>query len=75
MTWAVLVPIILQYGVPFAEQLYTLATSSAAPTAADWAKLSALASTNAQAQMLTELAAAGIDPTSAQGKSFMALVV
>lgn len=75
MSWTVLLPIILQYGVPFAEQLYTLVTTSTAPTATDWANLKALSSTNAQTQMLTALASAGIDPNSPQGKSFLALVV
>lgn len=69
-----LLPIILQYGVPFAEQVYNMFINKAAPTADDWAALKALASTSARTQMLQALAKNGIDPTSPAGQAFLALV-
>lgn len=74
MGWATLIPIILQYGVPFAETIYNLFTKNTPPTQADWDALKAAANTNARAQMLVQLAAAGIDPNSPQGQALLALV-
>ena len=74
MAWITLLPIILQYGVPFAEKLFTLWSTNAAPTQADWDALKALSSTNSTTQMLSVLAQSGIDPKSPQGQAFLALV-
>ncbi len=74
MSWAVLIPILLQYGVPFAEKIWILVTSNAAPTSADWAALKALAMQTPVSQMTDALKRAGIDPSSPQGKIFLDLV-
>ncbi len=73
MSFAALLPIILQYGIPVAEQLWKMLTSTSAPTQADWDTLKALSAQNSTSQMLAALAAAGIDPASPQGKAFLAL--
>jgi hypothetical protein len=74
MGWEILVPLIVQYGVPFAEKIYTLWSAKADPTPADWDALKALSNTNAAAKMTETLVRNGIDPTSAQGKLFLSLV-
>ena len=74
MAWITLLPIILQYGVPFAEKLFTLWSTNAAPTQADWDALKALSGSNSTSQMLNVLAQSGIDPKSPQGQAFLALV-
>lgn len=71
MPLTLLIPLILQYGIPFAEKMFTLWTSGAAPTADDWTALKTLASSNAQSQMLAALARAGISPTSPQGVALL----
>lgn len=72
--WATLIPIIAQYGLPFAEALFQKWTSGATPTQADFDQLRAMINTNATAIMTAQLKAAGIDPTSAQGLAMLALV-
>ena len=74
MSWAALIPVIVQYGVPVAEQLWKLITAGGAPTQADWDTLKKLATQNATSQMLVVLEQNGIDPNSPQGKAFLALV-
>lgn len=36
MTWAVLLPIIAQYGIPFAYDLWKIVSSSSTPTQEQW---------------------------------------
>jgi hypothetical protein len=72
MTWATLIPLILQYGLPYVEKLYALWTTSAAPTQADFDALRALASQTAADRMKANLIAAGIDPMSPQGVALIA---
>jgi len=76
MTWAALIPVIIQYGLPFAEKLWSQWTNNAGatPTQGDWDELKALASNNARTQMLAALSRAGIDPNSPTGQQFIALV-
>ena len=74
MTWAALIPIIIQFGLPVAEKLWTLITSNAAPTADDWTALKALGATTRKQDMIAALMQSGIDPTSPQGLAFLALV-
>jgi hypothetical protein len=75
MTWAVLIPIILQYGLPVAEKLFQLFTTNSAPTAADWDALKALGTATRKQDMTASLIRNGIDPTSAQGQALLALIV
>ncbi len=72
--WATLIPVIAQYGIPFAESLWTKWTSGKDPTAQDWADLKALAGQTAKSQMLAALGRAGIDPASPQGVALLAEV-
>lgn len=76
MSWAVIIPLIAQYGLPFVTKLIDKWTSNpnGAPTAAEWAELVALSQQNAKSQMLAALSRAGIDPTSAQGQALLAQV-
>lgn len=71
--WSILTPIIAQYGVKFAQQLYTNMTQGTPPTDAQWATLNTLAEQNAKSQMLLALARNGVDPTSPQGVALLAL--
>lgn len=71
--WATLLPVILQYGIPVAEKLWTLISANAAPTQADWDNLRALTTQDAKSKMLEALLKNGIDPTSDAGKSLLAL--
>lgn len=68
-----IVPMILQYGLPFTEKLIDKWTNHAneVPTAQEWSDLKAMAAENAKTQMLAALARAGIDPNSPQGLAFM----
>ena len=74
MTWAMMIPLIIQGGVALAERLSQLVDKNEAPTSAEWAELRALEAQNARFQMGLTLAKAGIDITSEKGKAFMALV-
>lgn len=74
MNWAMLIPLIAQYGIPLAEYLWQRWTSKAAPTQADWDELRALSQNTAASQMLAALHNAGIDPNSAAGQQFLGLV-
>jgi hypothetical protein len=73
MTWIALIPLISQFGLPFAEQLWTLVQSNAAPTAADWAALKALTATTSEDEMMKVLLAHNIDPNSPAGVALLAL--
>ena len=66
-------PLFIEYGVPFVEQLYKMFSNPTGPVQADWDALKQLTNTNARQQMLTVLAANGIDPTSPAGVAFLAL--
>jgi hypothetical protein len=74
MTWATLIPIIAQYGLPLAAELVNLWTTNSTPSAADFANLQALASKKAVDQMTVVLQQQGISPTSPQGIALLALV-
>ena len=74
MTWAVIIPLIVQYGLPVAEKLFQLFTSNATPTQADWDSLKALGTATRKQDMTLALIRNGIDPTSPQGVALLALV-
>jgi hypothetical protein len=69
-----LAPIILQYGVPFAEQLFKMFSSTTGPTQADWDALKAATTVTARQQALAAFARAGIDPASPQAVALLALI-
>lgn len=73
MNWAILIPIIIQYGLPFAEKLVEKWSSGGAPSLTDIQELKALASKNAKDILLARLVAAGIDPASPQAQALLAL--
>lgn len=72
MKWDTIALLIAQYGIPFAEKVWEKAAAGTAPTAADWAELTALAAQTSRDRMLAALARAGIDPNSDQGKALLA---
>lgn len=75
MSAALIIQTILQFGVPFAEQLWKMfSPSTPAPTQADWDALKALAANTAKSRMADGLKANGIDPASPQGIALLALV-
>lgn len=73
MTWATLIPLIAQYGLPYVEQLWKLWTSNSTPTQADFDNLRALASQSAADRMKANLVAAGIDLSSPQAIQLISL--
>lgn len=73
MTWDVIAGLILQYGIPLAEKLWTKWASGNAPTQADWDELKQLAGQTAKDRMLLALFRAGIEPNSDQGKALLGL--
>lgn len=73
MSWAVLIPIIAQYGLPLAESLYQKWSSGTAPTQADFDQLRALSQQTAQDRMKAQLAAAGIPLTDPHAVALLAL--
>lgn len=74
MNWSVLVPIIVQYGLPVAERLFQLWTSNAVPTQADWDGLKALGQATRKQDVTAALLRNGVDPSSPQGQALLALV-
>lgn len=74
MGWETIVALALQYGLPFAEKMWTKWASGNPPTAADWAELNALALTGAKARMIQILAQNNVDPNSEKGKALLALI-
>lgn len=76
MTWAAIIPLIAQYGLPFVTKLIDKWTNNpnGAPTAAEWQELVTLSQQTAKTQMLAALSRAGIDPNSPQGQALLAEV-
>jgi hypothetical protein len=73
MTWTVLIPLIAQYGLPLAEQLFQKWTSGTPPTQADFDALRVLAQQTANDRMKATLAAAGIPLTDPHAVALLAL--
>ncbi len=61
-------------GPPVVAAVVKMFTQPGGPTPADWDNLLKLTSVMARQQMLTTLAAHGIDPTSPAGVAFLALI-
>ena len=75
MNWTVLIPIIIQYGLPVAEKLFQLWSTNAVPTQADWDALKELGLSTRRQEMTDALIRNGVEPTSPQGQALMALIV
>jgi len=75
MNWPMLIPLIVRYGVPFAEKMWNLFTKGGVPTEADWAELRALSDQTAKSQMTDALIRAGIPLDSDEAKALLALTV
>jgi hypothetical protein len=73
MNWALLVQLIAQYGLPFAESVYKKWASGAMPTQADFDELRALGSQTASDRMKLALAKAGIPLDSPQAVAMLAM--
>lgn len=73
MTWATLLPIIIQYGLPVAEAIWAKAAAGKDPTAQDWTDLTALTARTAKSRVVVLLLNNGIDPTSEKGITLLAL--
>ncbi len=74
MGWEEIASLIIQYGLPFAESLFTKLTAGTNPTAADFTELRTLAQTNAKAIMTAQLQAAGIALTDPKAIALLAQV-
>lgn len=74
MGWATLVPLILNYGLPFAEKLWTLWSAQTVPTQADWDALRALAAQTPLSQMQAALQRAGIPLDDPRAVALLALI-
>ena len=74
MNWSTLVPLIVKFGVPFAEKIWQLFTAGGVPTPEDWAALRALSQQTARSQMVDALNRAGIALDSPEGIAMLALV-
>jgi hypothetical protein len=72
--WAALIPIIAQYGLPLAEQLFQKWSSGAAPTQADFDALKAATQVTARQQLIAQLTAANIPLTDPHAVALLALV-
>jgi hypothetical protein len=73
MNWTVLIPIIAQYGLPLAENLYQRWASGSPPTQADFDQLRAMAGQTATDRMKAALASAGIPLEDPKAQVFLAL--
>ena len=72
--WLTLLPLIVQYGLPFAEQMWQNITSGTAPTQAQWDALKAMSTQTARTQLLAAFARAGVDPASPNAVALLATV-
>jgi hypothetical protein len=73
-TWAALIPIIVQYGLPTAEKLFQKWSSGTPPTQADFDELRGLAKQSAGDVLKARLVAAGIALDSPQATQLLALI-
>lgn len=73
MPWIQIVPLLLQYGLPTVKYIVDAVSKGGNVTSADIDALIALEKRSARDEMLAVLQQQGIDPTSDQGKAFLAL--
>lgn len=72
MSGIVIAQLVLQYGVPAAEAIWKM-TQATTISQADWDNLKAMTSQTAKDRAMVALKAAGIDPASPAGLSFLTL--
>lgn len=73
MNWAILIPIIAQYGLPLAEKLFQKWSANATPTQADFDELRATAKQLAADRMRLNLVAAGVSLDSPRAQELITL--
>ena len=73
MTWAQLLPLIIQFGLPAAESLWKKWRDNKEVTQEDWDELRGLARNSAKDRMLVALKSANVDPASEFGQKMLAL--
>ena len=74
MTWASLIPLIAQYGIPLAESLWQKWSSKSDPTQADWDELKAMASQSAKDAAKQAITNAGLSLTDPKAVAILALI-
>lgn len=74
MNWALLIPIIAQYGLPLAEKLWQKWASKGEPTQADWDELKALGAQTMESQLLAALVRNGISVDDPRAVELLKLV-
>lgn len=75
MTWATIIPLLLQYGLPFVDGLIQRATSKSDVTLADWNALKATIQQNTPENLTGQAAAIlGIPVTDPRYQQILALV-
>lgn len=74
MNWAMLIPIIAQYGLPLAEALWKKWHSNTLPTQEDWNELKALGQKTVRSQILDGLARAGIPADDPRAVAILAAI-
>ena len=74
MSWAVIIQLIAQYGLPMAELLWKKWTAGGVPTQNDWDELKALGSQSARSQLIGALTRAAVPLDSPQAIALLALV-
>lgn len=72
MNWAVLIPIIVQYGLPVAESLFQKWQSGSVPTQSDFDQLKTMTQQTAKDRLTAQLAAAGIPLTDPKAVALLA---
>lgn len=73
MPWTTVIPLLLQYGLPTVKYIVDAVSKGNNVTSSDIDALIALEKRSAKDEMLAVLQQQGIDPTSDQGKAFLAL--
>jgi hypothetical protein len=73
MTWALLIQLIANYGLPFAEAVYKKWATGSVPTQADFDELRALGLQTAQDRMKLALVKAGVPLDSPQALAMLAM--
>lgn len=72
--WAVIVPLIIELGLPAAEKIFQKWQAGGVATQADFDEIRGLANQTAQDRAKARLIANGIDPASPEGLRLLALV-
>lgn len=74
MGWELLIPLIVQYGLPFAQSVFEKWNSDSVPTDKDFTELRALANQTALDRLKAQLTIKGIPIDSPQAVALIALL-